>query len=103
MVAAHFSFSQIRMEQEEEAGKTPEEARAERNLKCKYLFAWLKASLGNIWPGFRCIVHCPRKKGLENICALLMPLVVRVWICEYVPLFNTFFNPHWEIHPQRLI
>lgn len=50
MVTAHFSFSQIMSEGEEDAWKAAEEGRAERNLKCKYL-SGLKAALGNIWPG----------------------------------------------------
>ena len=56
LVTVHFGFSQIMMERAEEAGKTPEKARAGTNLKCKYLCVWLKAALGNILPGFRCII-----------------------------------------------
>lgn len=60
MVTAHFSFSQIMSEGEEDAWKAAEEGRAERNLKCKYL-SGLKAALGNIWPGLGVLFNHPRK------------------------------------------
>lgn len=57
MVAALFSFSQILTEQEEEeeGGKTPEERESRERFEMQIFVVWLKASLGNIWPGFRCV------------------------------------------------